>query len=119
MLLADLQLSDEAARSVSLDELFAAAPFDVARDGLWLFVYGILAADPPFRFVERRTALMEGRQRRFVLADPMNRGTPEAPGLVLGLEPGGSCSGLAYRIAPSDSREALAAVWRQEMALPF
>ncbi|MFC1457717.1 gamma-glutamylcyclotransferase [Microvirga arabica] len=89
------------------------------REGdVWLFVYGVLAADPPFAYQDRAKATLPGFRRSFCLHDPFNRGTEQAPGLVLGLEPGEGCDGLAYRIAAKDLREGLSAVWRQEMRFP-
>ncbi len=111
-----VQARDEAALQASLDLVLASRPG--GQDGVWLFVYGVLAAGPPFAYRERRKARLPGLRRSFCLHDPFNRGTAQAPGLVLGLEPGDGCDGLAYWIGEEDLREALSAVWRQEMRFP-
>jgi len=111
-----VQARDEAALQASIDAALASRP-DGEGD-VWLFVYGVLAADPPFGYQDCTRATLPGFRRAFCLHDPFNRGTPHAPGLVLGLEPGNGCDGLAYRIAEKDLREGLSAVWRQEMRFP-
>jgi cation transport protein ChaC len=113
-----VNLADEALLKASLDEALRRAPFPVAHADVWLFVYGALAADPPFRPAEQRVATLPGYSRCFNIADPLNRGTAEAPGLVLGLERSGACDGLAYRIEPGCLETDLMTVWRQEMRLP-
>ncbi len=110
-----LQARDEAALQRSIDETLAERP---AGEGVWLFVYGSLAASPPFRFEARERATLEGLRRSFCLNDPINRGTGEAAGLTLGLEPGEACEGLAFHLAGDDMREGLARIWRQEMRFP-
>jgi len=66
----------------------------------WVFGYGSLMWRPGFAFVERASAILHGRRRAFCIYSIHHRGTPERPGLVLGLAPGGSVRGMAYRIAP-------------------
>ena len=92
----------------------ALAAFDLSH-GLWLFGYGSLIWNPAFHFVERRIGRIFGHHRRFCLWTHLGRGCPERPGLVLGLERGGSCQGVAFRIAPEAIEEELAIVWRREM----
>jgi cation transport protein ChaC len=82
---------------------------------VWLFGYGSLLWNPAFHFVERRVALLRGWHRRFCLWTHLGRGSPERPGLVLGLEQGGSCQGIAFRIAAGDVEEELEILWRREM----
>ena len=110
------QARDEAALQASIDAALASR--SGGEGGVWLFVYGVLAADPPFTYQDCARVILPGFRRAFCLHDPFNRGTPHAPGLVLGLEPGDGCGGLAYRIAEKDLREGLSAVWRQEMRFP-
>ncbi len=74
-------------------------------DELWVFGYGSLMWRPGFRFEERTPATLKGRRRAFCIYSVHHRGTYERPGLVLGLAPGGSVRGAAYRIAPSDWAE--------------
>jgi cation transport protein ChaC len=69
---------------------------------VWIFAYGSLIWNPIFKFVEQRVGTIYGWHRRFCLWVPQGRGTPDNPGLVLGLDRGGSCCGIAYRIAAAD-----------------
>ncbi|MDJ0947868.1 MAG: gamma-glutamylcyclotransferase [Alphaproteobacteria bacterium] len=69
------------------------------HDDFWVFGYGSLMWDPGFDFLERQPALLRGYHRAFCLYSHHYRGTPERPGLVLGLDRGGSCRGMAYRVA--------------------
>ncbi|MFM9939220.1 MAG: gamma-glutamylcyclotransferase [Hyphomicrobiaceae bacterium] len=66
---------------------------------LWIFGYGSLMWRPDFPFVERAPATVAGYHRAFCIASTMHRGTPLRPGLVLGLDRGGACAGIAYRVA--------------------
>lgn len=69
---------------------------------LWVFGYGSLMWRPGFAFVERRGAVLHGRRRAFCIYSVHHRGTPQRNGLVLGLAPGGSVRGAAYRVARED-----------------
>jgi len=71
-------------------------------DGHWVFGYGSLMWRPGFPFLERAAARLHGRRRAFCIFSVHHRGTYERPGLVLGLAPGGSVRGVAYRIADAD-----------------
>jgi cation transport protein ChaC len=84
---------------------------------IWIFGYGSLMWNPEFDFETRRVATVYGYHRNFCLWSRINRGTPERPGLVLTLEQGGSCRGLAYRLTRATSREQLSRLWRREMSL--
>jgi len=88
---------------------------DLPRGDLWVFTYGSLMWDPGFRHVDVQPALLRGYHRAFCVYSNRYRGTVDRPGLVLGLDPGGACSGMAYRIAAADVAEALEALWRREM----
>ena len=65
---------------------------------LWVFGYGSLMWRPGFEFEERRPALLRGYHRAFCVYSHVHRGTPEKPGLVFGLDAGGSCRGVAFRV---------------------
>ncbi|MBV6623688.1 MAG: gamma-glutamylcyclotransferase [Rivularia sp. (in: Bacteria)] len=84
---------------------------------VWLFAYGSLIWNPIFKYTERRVGTIYGWHRRFCLRAPVGRGTPENPGLVLGLDCGGSCRGVVYRIAEKDVRSELSLLWRREMVI--
>ncbi len=68
----------------------------------WFFAYGSLMWDPGFAPAEVRPALLYGYHRRFCVRSVLYRGTPDDPGLTLGLDPGGSCRGRALRVAEPD-----------------
>ncbi len=84
---------------------------------IWIFAYGSLMWDPGFAHVESCTALLHGWHRSFCVYSHRYRGTPDRPGLVLGLDRGGSCRGIAYRVARVRARETLAYLWDREMVL--
>lgn len=65
---------------------------------LWVFGYGSLMWRPGFDYVERHRASLHGYHRALCIFSHVHRGTPEAPGLVLGLDRGGRCRGLAFRV---------------------
>ena len=74
---------------------------------LWVFGYGSLMWRPGFPFLERRHARLNGYHRALCVFSHVHRGTPQRPGLVLGLDRGGRCHGVAFRIAPEEAAETI------------
>lgn len=87
----------------------------VPRGDLWLFGYGSLMWAPDFRYTERKTGLAHGYHRALCILSNRYRGTPQKPGLVMGLCRGGSCWGMAYRVHAGAAKEVLDALWQREM----
>lgn len=84
-------------------------------EDVWVFAYGSLMWNPAFHSVERRAARLEGWRRSFCFWTPLGRGTPDRPGLMLALERGGACEGVAWRIAAPEARTELGVIWNREM----
>lgn len=82
---------------------------------LWVFGYGSLLWNPGFVVAERVRARLEGWRRGFCMRSIHYRGTPAAPGLVLGLDRGGVCEGMALRAAPGTEAATLAYLHDREM----
>jgi len=86
-----------------------------AGTDLFIFGFGSLMWNPACHVAETIPALVRGWHRRFNLWTPLGRGTEELPGLMLGLERGGSCRGLVLRLAADKAEEESALIWRREM----
>ena len=107
-----LALLDQATRDASLDAMLTR--WD-RREAVWVFGYGSLIWRPEFAFDRKVRGLVYGYHRSLCLWSKIYRGTPERPGLVLGLEPGGSVHGVAFRLPPADAHEQLRALWTREL----
>lgn len=105
----------EEQRRASLDSTLALAGWHGEQD-LWVFAYGSLIWRPEFDFAERRLARLHDHHRSLCLWSRVNRGTPEVPGLVFGLDHGGSCSGVVFRIPGRTVPETFSALWAREMS---
>jgi len=108
----EMHLLSEAELQASIQQTLARQK---PNSDIWLFAYGSLIWNPIFHFAEYRIGTIYGLHRRFCLWTPLGRGTPDNPGLVLGLDRGGSCRGIAYRIAAANVMSELTIVWRREM----
>ncbi|MFQ5970741.1 MAG: gamma-glutamylcyclotransferase [Alphaproteobacteria bacterium] len=86
-----------------------------AGEDLWVFAYGSLMWNPGFAFAKRCEGTLYGYHRSFCVYSHHYRGTLANPGLVLGLNRGGSCRGVSYRVAREKAEDAVAYLWRREM----
>ena len=103
----------DAERNAQVEAILAQAP---SPGRVWVFAFGSLIWNPAFHFVERRTARIHGFHRQFCLWARAGRGSPERPGLMLSLVAGGSCAGVAYRLAADAVTTELDVLWRREMS---
>lgn len=111
--------NDDKTRLASDEELLASrralVPDDADTSDIWVFGYGSLIFNPVMDYVERARGRIYGHHRRFCLWTRLGRGSPDCPGLVLALDRGGSCTGVAYRLNPDVAIAELDLLWRREM----
>ncbi len=111
--------NDDKTRLASDEELLASrralVPDDADTSDIWVFGYGSLIFNPVMDYVERARGRIYGHHRRFCLWTRLGRGSPDCPGLVLALDRGGSCTGIAYRLNPDVAIAELDLLWRREM----
>lgn len=106
---------------LSSEDYLAAAQDLLQRNGpgpLWVFAYGSLIWKPTFQPVEVRRGTLAGWRRSFCLELRSWRGTPERPGLMLGLKRGGACDGLVLRAEEADKQGLLIALLQREVSSP-
>jgi cation transport protein ChaC len=108
-----LRVLTEGERAASLAGLLARRPD--RGQGAWVFAYGSLIWNPAIHTTEQRFARVHGWHRSFCLSTLAGRGSPDLPGLVLGLDRGGACAGAAFLIAEGKLEEELRILWRREM----
>ncbi len=104
-------LSDLEIRS-GLDAILAGHP---PGEDLWLFGYGSLMWNPAMHYAESRVGVVRGWHRSYCLWAHMGRGTPEAPGLMLALDRGGSSAGMLFRFPAATARAEVLLPWQREM----
>lgn len=95
----------------------APAALPVPDGALWVFAYGSLMWDPGFPHEAILPAEIDGYARAFCVRSRGHRGTPEQPGLVVGLTPGGRCRGLLILAEERHKASILDYLWRREMDL--
>jgi cation transport protein ChaC len=86
-----------------------------SRHDIWIFGYASLIWRPEFDAVEHRSALVRGWHRALRMRSRINRGTPQQPGLVFALLPGGACRGVVYRLRREQADAELERLWAREM----
>jgi len=106
-------VTTERARSASDDPQIRAAL--AARGDVWIFGYGSLMWDPGFHHAESHPAVVHGYHRRFCVYSTNYRGTRAQPGLVLGLDRGGACKGIVFRVPRRQAAATLAYLWEREL----
>ncbi len=109
----DVHVLTDAERRASLDAILAGR--GEHGSGVWVFAYGSLIWNPAMHIVGRQIAVADGWHRDFCLATKGGRGTPDNPGMLLGLRPGGSCVGAVLRLAEEAVEQELDILWRREM----
>lgn len=110
----DIHVWSDEELDASLDETLAQAP---NRRNVWVFAYGSLLWNPTIHVVDRRPGNVHGYRRRFCMIAPTGRGTPDCPGLILALDNGGSCQGVALKVDPANVHDELRLLWRREMVV--
>ncbi|WP_084663897.1 gamma-glutamylcyclotransferase [Pandoraea faecigallinarum] len=113
----DLGVSRHLTQDEMSESLDAALVDWDGREDLWIFAYGSLIWNPGMPVEESHRARVHGYHRGLYLWSRVNRGTPEQPGLVLALDRGGSCAGVAMRLAARRARAELETLWYREMAM--
>lgn len=81
---------------------------------LWVFGYGSLMWKPGFEADQVCHGTVAGYRRCFCITSVHHRGTLERPGLVLGLDRGGICRGLLFRVKGPRAPVVLAALRARE-----
>ncbi|MBT7732295.1 MAG: gamma-glutamylcyclotransferase [Rhodospirillaceae bacterium] len=107
-----MRLLTEEERKESLLSMFSDRKID---QDVWVFGYGSLIWNPAIHFERKDIMTIYGFHRKFCLKTYLGRGNKEAPGLVLALDHGGSCRGIAFKIPAKTAAHELEIIWRREM----
>ena len=110
-LLDQIELNPETYRLRKRDEMIAAS----CGPTVWVFGYGSLIWNPAFEYDERRVGTLYGYHRQFCFWSTAGRGTPDAPGMMLGLDRGGSCRGIVLGVRRERAGTELASVFMREL----
>jgi cation transport protein ChaC len=102
---------------MTVQELPGKPRLDPPGGDFWVFGYGSLIWRPGFAHKGARPAMLHGFHRRFCVYSHRYRGTPDCPGLVLGLARGGSCRGLAYKVPAAEGEAVMDYLYEREMVL--
>jgi len=97
-----------------IEQTLAKAP---PGDDVWVFAYGSLIWKPAFDYVDRRLGTLRGWHRSFCLKTTRWRGTPDRPGLMMALQRGGQCQGVAYRLNRDSMAQDLDTLFRRELGV--
>ncbi|MBT5913988.1 gamma-glutamylcyclotransferase [Alphaproteobacteria bacterium] len=107
-----MRLLTEEERKESLLSMFSDRKID---QDVWVFGYGSLIWNPAIHFERKDIMTIYGFHRKFCLKTYLGRGNKEAPGLVLALDHGGSCRGIAFKLPAKIAAHELEIIWRREM----
>ncbi len=110
----DTYVWSDAELEASLEETLSRAS---DQRHIWVFGYGSLLWNPVIHVTRRLPGRVFGYRRRFCMHAPTGRGTPEKPGLILALDAGGSCQGVAMKVRGRGLRDELRLLWRREMVV--
>jgi glutathione-specific gamma-glutamylcyclotransferase len=110
----DLVRNTEAEWDATVRNMLASHP---NGQDVWIFAYGSLLWNPVVEHVEERMGIVHGWHRSFCMRMRSWRGTAEQPGLMMGLDRGGQCKGVAYRLAGDTVEAQLGKLVRREMPM--
>ncbi len=88
---------------------------EIPEGDIWVYAYGSLMWQPNFSFLEKRHARLHGYHRALCIYSVEYRGTREKPGLVFGLNEGGSCQGMAFKVSETEAEAVIAYLHEREM----
>jgi glutathione-specific gamma-glutamylcyclotransferase len=91
------------------------SPQFLPQEGIWIFGYASLMWHPGFLYLESHPALLRGYHRALCVYSTSYRGTPKKPGLVMGLDRGGSCKGRAFLLASANVPKVMEYLYSREM----